>query len=411
MLTIPEKDSNSRHLQRLIFVISGVALTALVVWFIARQLFAEQPSELQLAAVERGSVTQTLAVFGRLTPRASNSLVAQVDGHVSELNVLPGAEVDANTAIITLSNPQLLRQLQIAKLNWQKAQAKHVSALAKLQREATQLQNDVAMAASELKFAEQEIETLSKLHKTKLLSELDFLRAKTRLEQLRLQLDLTKRSEAAFQNTLEYEKQALALELESEKQQLAMTQDDVNNLQVTTSQSGILTELLADIEIGQAVSKGTVLAKLSSQNSLFAQLLAPASAIDILSAGMAVNIGIKGKTYAAQVVRVHPNVEANQIKFEATFTEHIPSSAVNNLSVSAEVMLASKDNTLRVAKPLYLKAGAERQVLYVFDGDEVQEKQVKIGMQGSEFIEVLAGVEIGEQVLKALPQSRSAIKL
>ncbi len=273
------------------------------------------------------------------------------------------------------------------------------------------MQNDVAMAASELKFAEQEIETLRKLHKTKLLSELDFLRAKTRLEQLRLQLDLTKRSEAAFQNTLEYEKQALALELESEKQQLAMTQDDVNNLQVTTTQSGILTELLADIEIGQAVSKGTVLAKLSSQNSLFAQLLAPASAIDILSAEMAVNIGIKGKTYAAQVVRVHPNVEANQIKFEATFTEHIPSSAVNNLSVSAEVMLASKDNTLRVAKPLYLKAGAERQVLYVFDGDEVQEKQVKIGMQGSEFIEVLAGVEIGEQVLKALPQSRSAIKL
>lgn len=411
MLTIPEKDSQSRQLTRLIFIFVGVLLVVMVIWFITSQLFKEQNSELQLANVERGVVEQKLAVFGRLTPRASSSLVAQIDGHVSELNTLPGAHVEANTTIITLSNPQLLRQLQIAKLNWQKAQAKHVSAFAKLQREATQLQNDLAMAASELKFSEQEIETLSKLHQSQLLSELDFLRAKTGLEQLRLKLDLTKRSEAAFQNTLKFEKQALDLELESEKQQLAMMQEDVNSLVVKTTQSGILTELLEGIEIGQAVSKGTLLAKLSSQNSLFAQLLAPASAIDILSPGLLVNISIKGKSYSAQVVRIHPNVEANQIKFEAAFSEQIPSSAVNNLSVSAEVLLASKTNTLRVFKPLYIKMGEQHQVLYVFDGEKVLQKSVKIGMQGNEFIEVLAGLEVGEQVLKALPLTRSTIKI
>ena len=117
MLTIPEQDSQSHKLTRLIFIFAGVLLVVMVIWFITNQLFSEQRSELQLANVEHGPVEQKLAVFGRLTPRASNSLVAQIDGHVSELNILPGAHVEANTTIITLSNPQLLRQLQIAKLS------------------------------------------------------------------------------------------------------------------------------------------------------------------------------------------------------------------------------------------------------------------------------------------------------
>lgn len=407
MLIIPERESIGSKIRLTVLLVFAALSVCITIWFISTQLFSEQTSELELSVAEYGPVEQKLAVFGRLTPRVSTSLIAQVDGHVSQINVLPGSQVKSNATIVTLANPQLLRQSQIATLNWQEAQAHHVSALAKLKRDATQLQNDVAMASSELQFAEREIQTLSALHKENLLSELDFLRANTRLEQLRLKLDLTKRSEIAFQEIYKYEKQALALELESEKQLLAMTQDDVGNLLVRTTQPGILTELLEGVEVGQAVSKGTVLAKLSNKNSLFAQLLAPASAIEMLIPGLPVNIKIKGKPYAATIVRVHPNVEANQIKFEASFTHSVPSSAVNNLSVSAEVLLASIPNTLRIVKPLYLEAQNKQQALYVHNGERIVKKIVTIGLQGSEFIEVLAGLEVGEQVLKALPQSKS----
>lgn len=407
MLTIPERESIGSKFRLTVLLVIAALSISIIIWFISIQLFSEQTSKLELSVAEYGSVEQKLTVFGRLTPRVSTSLVAQVDGHVSQINVLPGSQVKSNTTIVTLANPQLLRQSQIATLNWQKAQAHHVSALAKLKRDETQLQNDVAIASSELQFAEREIQTLSTLHKENLLSELDFLRANTRLEQLRLKLDLTKRSEMAFQETYKYEKQALDLELESEKQLLAMTQDDIANLLVRATQPGILTELLEGVEVGQAVSKGTVLAKLSNKNSLFAQLLAPASAIEMLVPGLPVNIKIKGKSYAASIVRVHPNVEANQIKFEARFTSSVPPSAVNNLSVSAEVLLANIPNTLRIVKPLYLEAQNNQQALYVYNGERVVKRIVTIGLQGTEFIEVLAGLEVGEQVLKALPQSKS----
>lgn len=407
MLTIPEPELIGNKLRFGILIVLIIFLMCISGWFIFEQLFSEQTRELEFGVVEYGNVEQKLTAFGRLTPRIATSLVAQVDGHVSQINILPGSKVEPGTAIISLSNPQLLRQSQIAKLNWKKAQAHHVSALAKLKRDSTQLQNDVAMASNELQFAEREIQTLSALHKENLLSELDFLRAQTRLEQLRLKLDLTKRSEMAFQETYKYEKQALDLELESEKQLLEMVQDDIANLSVRTAQHGILTELLEGVEVGQAVSKGTVLAKLSSKNSLFAQLLAPASAIEMLIPGLPVKINIKGQPYAATIERVHPNVEANQIKFEARFSNSVPSSAINNLSVSAEVLLVNIPNTLRVVKPLYLEAQNKQQALYVYNGEKVVKRIVTIGLQGSEFIEVLAGLEVGDKVLKVLPQSKA----
>lgn len=409
MLKIPDKKPVDRA--NLFLICFAVLLSSILVWWSVNNLFANQDSELTISLVEHGAVTQKLAAYGRLTPRISTSLVAQIDGHISEINVLPGTHVSEDTPIITLVNPQLSRQLLLAQLALQKAQAQYISAKAKLQREATQLANDVAMAESEFKFSNQEIATLGKLHEDKLISDLDFLRANTHLEQLRLKLDLTKRSQAAFEYALQFEEESLLLALESEKQVLAMTEADVANLAVRATQSGILTELTAGVEIGQSVSKGTLLAKLSSQDSLFAQLLAPASASEVLKVGLPVSIAIKGERFGAHIVRIHPNIESNQIKFEATFDGQVPASAVNNLSISADVQLALNPNTLRVNKPIYLKTEQKNQILYVYDGVSIKAKRVEIGLVGNEFIEVLGGLAVGEQVLKTLPESYSTVNI
>ena len=403
MLTIPKQDSNLIKSRTVLLFALGVLVLVAIIWLVLTVLFSNKAYDIKYSAVEKGAVQQQVAVFGRLKPRVSSSLVAQIDGHISQLNVLPGSHLDSNTVVLTLSNPQLLRQYDIAKLNWQKAQAMHVSALAKLQREATQLANDVAMAQSELKFAEQEIATLGTLHKQQLLSDLDFLKAKTRLEQIRLKLDLTKRSENAFLTALEYEEKALALTLESEKQQLALTYSDVQNLEIKTSQGGILTELLDGIDVGQAVSKGTVLAKLSDKNSLYAELLAPASAADAIKVGMPVTVEIKGTSYNAKVVRVFPSIEANQIKLEAAFIQQVPTSAISNLSIAANVLVADKENTLRIAKPIYLDPRQLTQNVYIYEDGEILAKEVTIGLQGGQYIEVLAGLNEGELVLSTLP--------
>lgn len=404
MLTIPEKaqlDSNKRWL---IGLVIGLMVAIFLVFMIKKFLFANKAYDISYSQAEQGSVVQQIGAFGRLKPRVSNSLVAEVNGHVSELNVFPGTYLNENTLVLTLSNPQLMRQYHIAELNWQKAQAEHALALARLEREATQLANDVAMVNSELKFAEQEITTLSTLHQSQLLSDLDFLKAKTRLEQTRLKLDLNKRSEQAFLSALASEKKALNLSLEAEKLQLALVKADVENLQVVAKQAGILTELHEGLEVGQAITEGMVLAKLSNKESLFAELLVPASNADLIEAGMPVDIAIKNNTYRAQVVRIHPNVEANQIKIEASFIEQVPSSAVSNLSVSAKVLIAEKSNTLRIAKPVYFVPNQKVQSLFVYQDQNIIKKTVTIGLQGDKYIEVIDGLSLGEQVLNSSPQ-------
>lgn len=404
MLTIPEKaqlDSNKRWL---IGLVIGLMVAIFLVFMIKKFLFTNKAYDISYSQAEQGSVVQQIGAFGRLKPRVSNSLVAEVNGHVSELNVFPGTYLNENTLVLTLSNPQLMRQYHIAELNWQKAQAEHALALARLEREATQLANDVAMVNSELKFAEQEITTLSTLHQSQLLSDLDFLKAKTRLEQTRLKLDLNKRSEQAFLSALASEKKALNLSLEAEKLQLALVKADVENLQVVAKQAGILTELHEGLEVGQAITEGMVLAKLSNKESLFAELLVPASNADLIEAGMPVDIAIKNNTYRAQVVRIHPNVEANQIKIEASFIEQVPSSAVSNLSVSAKVLIAEKSNTLRIAKPVYFVPNQKVQSLFVYQDQNIIKKTVTIGLQGDKYIEVIDGLSLGEQVLNSSPQ-------
>ncbi|WP_351190013.1 hypothetical protein, partial [Shewanella sp. TB4-MNA-CIBAN-0142] len=91
-------------------------------------------------------------------------------------------------------------------------------------------------------------------------------------------------------------------------------------------------------------------------------------------------------------VRVFPSIEANQIKLEAAFIQQVPTSAISNLSIAANVLVADKANALRIAKPIYLNPRQLTQNVYIYEEGEIFAKEVTIGLQGEQYIEILAGL-------------------
>ncbi|MBV7316013.1 efflux RND transporter periplasmic adaptor subunit [Shewanella sp. NIFS-20-20] len=403
MLSIPERESWFAKPTLWGIVMLFVALLTLSLWQIKGLASSPVDANIPLVQVTLGDVASQAAAYGRLIPRVSSSLVAKVEGNISQLHAYPGTEVEPGQAILSLVNPQLQREFQIAQLEWQIEQANYQSETLNQQRRVTELANEIAIAKSEITFADKEISTLTVLHKQQLIGDLEFLRANTRVEQLYLKLELLNASADSIHLGLAAERGVLDAKLKAAKLRLALIESDMIELTVLTNSSGIIGELGDNIEVGQVIRKGDLIAKLTDPDTLYARLNILAMDASDIAIGMLVKVELKGQFYMADIIRIHPAIEDNQITVEAQFHDDLPSLAKANQSVSASVIRQHKEHVLRLTPPIYFDPKQSQQIFYVKQGADFVATEVTVGLVNRDVVEVISGLREGDWVAAQLP--------
>jgi len=405
MLQIPSSDTWFQRYRPI--VVSSILVLLLIIgsWLAWQALAKPSTSPIRLATVNTGDVVDKIVGYGRLKPRSNTSIIAQSSGRISAIHYYPGANIARGTILFEMHNPELERKKQEAELELLKAKATYESATAKLQREALSLTNDIDMAQSDIRFSEKEMNTLTKLYNQQLLSELDYLRAQTRLEQSRLTLNLAKRSQASFLQSQVAEKKAIQYNLQAAEQALALVHYDIEQLNITAEQSGVLRDVSENVAIGKPITKGEVLAVLTDPNSLYAEFSVAATEANRINIGDTVSIDIRGQQVAGKVLRIHPLVEANQVRVEATIEQALPSNARENLDISANIIVAKAHNSIRVQPPSHVNRSDSTYMILVKNGDKTELRTVHIGVLAKDNMEVISGLSIGDKILLEAPEN------
>ena len=231
---------------------------------------------LWIDAVKQGSMLRQVRGVGNLVSEDVLVVPATVSGRVTQILVEPGAIVDANTVILELSNPEL-------ELQWLDAQSQLNSATAKRDSQKTQLQDqllgmeaNIAQMEANLREYRLRAQVDKKQHEEDLISELQFQLSQARVEEQEKLLEFDRRRKTMFRNSTT---PALLAEYDASLKQAEslfnLRQSQVDSLKVRAGTAGVLASVKEKIELGQSVSAGTILARITNPKRLKAQLKVP----------------------------------------------------------------------------------------------------------------------------------------
>ncbi len=390
-----------RRRRQLIFWVVGGAFAVVFTWWLMR-LEPAAPSvsraSVYLGTVERGEMLRQVRGPGTLVPEEIRWLPAQTSARIERRVVLPGANVDPDTVILELSNPEVEQAARDAELRLREEEANYRDTEVELQR---QLLNERAQAASiesAWKQAVLQAEADETLNKEGLIPELT-----AKLSQLVA-------DEAANRNEIERERlsqieaanrarlNSAAARLDQARALYELRQDQLEGLALKAGIRGVLQEI--PVEVGQQVTPGTNLARVAQPDKLKAELRIPETQAKDVTVGQLASIDTRNGVIEGRVVRIDPAVRNGSVTVDVTLTGELPRGARPDLSVDGVVELERLDNVLYVNRPAYGQANS-RIGLFRLDEDGVTARrvQVQLGRSSVTTIEIVEGLQQGDTVI------------
>lgn len=393
--------ARAKKIRRIVYA-TGFAVVILLITVGVSRLEPAAPrvdkDTVYMDTVERGEMLRNVRGTGTLVPEQLRWITPITNGTVERLVLRPGATVRPDTVVIELSNPELEQQALEARLQLDGALARYESRRVELRSQELTQQASLKTVESELSQAEYEAELDEKLFKDNLVSELQVRQKQSRVSALRIRHEI--------------EQQRLAIQADSTKATLAAEQADVDrlqtmyqlrqsqvaDLQVTAGITGVLQQV--EVEEGASVTPGTNLARVGDPTRLMAQLrIAETQARDIVE-GQPAAVDTRNGVIPGHVIRIDPSVQQGTVTVDVALDGELPRGARPDLTVDGTIELERLENVIYVGRPVF---GQEQSVVILFkldpDSDDAVRTRVSLGRASVSFIEVLDGLQPGDQVV------------
>jgi HlyD family secretion protein len=154
------------------------------------------------------------------------------------------------------------------------------------------------------------------------------------------------------------------------------------------------------VQVGQQVSLGTNLARVAEPGRLKAEVrVAETQARDIVI-GQVASIDTRNGIVPGRVSRIDPAVQNGTVTVDVALEGALPRGARPDLSVDGTIELERLESVLFVGRPAF---GGEQSTLGLFrleaGGAGAKRVQVKVGRSSVNTVEILEGLNEGDQVI------------
>ena len=348
--------------------------------------------------VKRGSMLREVRGLGTLVPETIRLIPAATDGQVEERYLLPGVPVKANTAILLLQNPELQQAALDAEYQQKGAEAELNNLKAQLQNLLMDQTAKAAGVRSEFHQAQIQADTNEELFKLGLISDVVMKTSKVKAEELAKQNDIAEKQVTTFASSMEPQIAVQQSKVDELRALSDLKRSQVAQLRVTPGIDGVLQEL--DVEVGQKVTMGTVLARVAQPTHLKAQLkIAETQAKDV-QIGQKASIDTHNGIISGHVTRIDPAVVNGTVTVDCSLEGTLPEGARPDLSVEGTVEIERLTNVIYVGRPVHGEADSTVGLFKVTaDGSEATRVQVALGKTSVNTVEIKKGLQVGDTVI------------
>jgi HlyD family secretion protein len=354
-------------------------------------------STLWIDTVQRGPMVRQVRGTGTLVPEDIRWIPATSNARVERIVVKPGSEVAADTVILDLSNPELEQELQDARLKVKSAEAGLTNLRAQLESDHLAQEASTASIEADYTKAALQAEVNQQLADKDLVSKLTLKQSQLDEKELAARFSISKQQLAKTDESMQSRLAVQQSELDQSRALMQLKQREVDELGVRAGMTGVLQ--LVPVDVGQQVTPGTNLARVANPARLKAELkIAETQAKDI-QIGQPAAIDTRNGIADGRVARIDPSVQNGTVTIDVTFEGALPKGARPDLTVDGTIELERLANVLFVGRPA---VGQEQSAVGLFklqpDGTAAR-VQAKIGRMSVDKVELLSGLNAGDQVI------------
>ena len=348
-------------------------------------------------SVKRGDMLRQVRGSGTLVPEDIRWIPAQTQGRVERIVLRPGAQVTPDTVILELTNPELEQSVRDAQLAYQSAQAAFQNRKAELQSALLSQEANTANIETQYKQSVLDLEANEELLKGGLVSELQVKQKRGLAADLKNRLEVEQRRLAITREGTTSQLAPQEAEVNQRKAQWELRRHQLDDLKVKAGMSGTLTAL--PVERGQQVGPGTNLARVANPSNLKAELRIAETQTKDIHIGQYAEVDTRNGVVKGHVSRIDPSATGGTVGVDVIMDGPLPAGARPDLSVDGTIQLEKLTNIIYVGRPAF---GQEQSTVTIFkvqpNGEAIATK-VKLGRASVSTIEVIEGLNPGDQVI------------
>jgi HlyD family secretion protein len=403
----PESVVKKKKMKRAAYGVAGLTVILLVTVFVSR-LKPAAPSvdkaTLWPDVVKRGPMVRQVRGTGTLVPEDTRWIPATTAGRVERILLRSGADVNPDSVIVELGSPELEQSVVESRLQLESAVAQLVNRRAELDSSLLTQRAAAANMESEARQAQMQAEADEALFKENLQGALVAKKSRARADDL--------------QNRTETEQRRLDLAEKTLKSQLAVQEAEVSRLRTTYQlrqeqleklkvRAGIKGKLqVVPVEVGAQLAAGANVARVADPSRLKAELRIPETQTRDIEIGQLADIDTRNGHVPGRVSRIDAAATNGTVTVDVQLTGELPRGARPDLTVDGTVELERLDNVVNVGRAAFAQENSTMSLFKVQPGCQIPQMdceavrtQVKFGRSSVSTIEVLQGLQPGDQVV------------
>lgn len=347
--------------------------------------------EVTMSKVEKGNLHVIVSGYGVLKSYKQKLLTAYSSATVEEILLRPGITVEPDTILLQMSNPDLEREVENARLLVAQEEAELRKILLNNKRQQLDENAQVNLLRSDFEKLELKVNAEKQLIDSGVISKLTYETAKLELARLSEAQHI---QEQRLAHLLMVGDEAKSIQQERIKQfKIAynISKSRLDRLAVRAGTKGVLQRL--PVELGQSVQPGQELALIGSLDDLTGLIKVPQSRIQNIKIGQPASISLRNKQYTASVARITPEVQNGTVEIELKIESPLPISVRPEMSIEANITTKTIEDTLYVKRPIGIKSFSNSKFFKLSkDGDKVQTVEVQTGAESDKYLQILRGL-------------------
>lgn len=394
---IPLSIQRKERLKQIIRYGAIVAIFIVIVIIIINLMEGSVSSKnMVISSVDKGTIEITIPASGKVMPLTEEIIVSPINSRILEVYKQAGDSVNIGDPILKLElasietdYKQKLDEREMKKSKLIQSQISLNNNISEMQMQLQVKEMKLKQLQTELK-NEQYLDSLGASTADKVRQAgLNYEVAKLELQQLKQQIENQKENSNA-------EAKVQQLDLNIFEKSLAESARLLNDARILSPQKATLTYV--NNQIGSQVSAGTQIAIVSDLHNYKVQAEIADSYAEKLSPGAKAIIKISQIQLTGTIVNITPSVKNGVINFVVMLDDSGNSRLRSGLKTDVFVNYGIRDEVLRIPNGSYYIEPGEYDLWVVKDGT-AEKRKVKLGEGSFEYVEVISGLEAGEQII------------
>jgi HlyD family secretion protein len=389
-------------IRKILVVVAALVFVVFAVWFFVNQQGGRSlvidNNRISISPVITGTFEDFIPVRSRVTPRKTVYLDAVEGGQIQRRLVEDGANVTAGELIVVLSNTSL--QLDVTRNEAVVTEQLNNMRTIELQLEQNRLQHKTNLVELDyqIKRLGRQVKRLMNLDNAGVVIKSQLEDAADELEYFENRRTVTLESQATDARMQETQLAFLQKSSAQLEQNLGLARLNLDALNVRAPVTGKLSGL--DVEVGQSIQRGGRLGQIDDPANF--KLIANIDEFYLgrVDIGQSAYFVKDGERYELEVKKIYPQVNNGQFEIDLLFADAEPTSIRRGQTIQTRLTLGDAASAILIPNgAFYQDTGGNWMFVVTSDGSEAIRRIVKLGRRNSRYIEVLDGLEIGEDVV------------